>query len=149
MEVAKRAPGELLRRFVSRISEYLALRDGSSDGELPPVVMQYLTTFLAPSLGSDLKLREGRELRTIATTLDALIRGKSAEAADLLVQRFKAVELAATEGTWSMAEQVELVPEAWISSMSQEERDRVIRHERRSARSEQAVAQMRSDLHRP
>jgi len=146
--MAKRAPGELLRRFLGRIAEYLALREGGEASELPPVVMQYLTTFLAPSLGDDLTQRNGRELRTIATTLDALIRGKSAEAADLLVQRFKAVELASTEGTWAMAQQVALVPESRISSMSLEERDRVVRHEQRQAKSEQAVAQMRSDQRR-
>jgi len=93
-ELAKRVPGELLKIFLGRISEYLAVRTGEEADSLPPVVLQYLTTFLAPSLGPDLSLRNNRELRTLATTLDALVRGKTAEAADMLVQRFKAVELA-------------------------------------------------------
>ena len=139
-ELARRLPGALLQRFLSRITEYLAVRTGDEGEALPPVVMQYLTTFLAPSLGDDLSLRNGRELRTIATTLDALLRGRQAEAADLLVQRFKAVELAATEGTWAMSEQVELVPESRVSSMGTEERAHVARREQREAKSQQLVA---------
>ena len=58
----------------------------------------------------------------------------------MLVQRFKAVELAATEGTWAMSQQVELVPEARVSSMGTEERASVARREQRDARSQQLVA---------
>ena len=139
-ELARRLPGALLQRFLARISEYLAVRTGDEGDALPPVVMQYLTTFLAPSLGSDLSLRSGRELRTRATTLDALLRGRQAEAADVLVQRFKAVELAASENTWAMSQQVELVPESRVSSMGTEERAHVARREQREARSVQLVA---------
>ena len=51
--------------------------------------------------GSDEPFRSEREMRTLAESLDLVVAGRVVAAADL-VQRFRAVEMAALEdgGTW-------------------------------------------------
>ena len=69
-----------------------------------------------------------RELRTLAESLDALLGGNLGRAADLLMQRFKAVELACTdEGGWAAASHLELIPDAKASSSSFREREHAAR----------------------
>ena len=62
------------------------------------------TTF--PSLGG----RNQRELLTLAETLDRMASGDSSRAADVLSQRFKAIEMALHDGEWSRASHVEILP---------------------------------------
>ncbi|CAK0821056.1 unnamed protein product [Prorocentrum cordatum] len=51
-----------------------------------------------------------RELRTIAEGLDLLLRGRTAAVADILAQRFKAIQVAVGDGGWSAAKWLELIP---------------------------------------
>ena len=53
--------------------------------------MRYLTTVLLPAMGSQIGFRDERELRTLAESIDSLVRGKAATSADILVQRFKSI----------------------------------------------------------
>ena len=53
--------------------------------------------------------------------MDHLAQGRYAEAADMVTQRLKAVEMAATEGTWDRAKFLELVPADSGSMASREE----------------------------
>ena len=55
--------------------------------------------------------RSARELRTIAVALDHIDNGRLPQVADLLMQRFKALEQAAHDGHWGVAQQLELAPE--------------------------------------
>eukprot|EP00971_Amphidinium_carterae_P069620 1377830-Amphidinium_carterae.1 len=95
--------------------EYLSLRDGgvssSSVDPLAPIVTTYLTTALMPSMGESLGLRSSRELLTIARSVDSLLRGDTVGAVECLLQRFKAVELSALEGSWVNARHLEVIPE--------------------------------------
>ncbi len=52
-----------------------------------------------------------REMSTLSTVLDHLALGRVGQAADVITQRLKAVEVADKEGHWSRATFVELVPE--------------------------------------
>ena len=77
----------------------------------------YLTTALSPDRGTSLGVRSERELRTLATALDGLLQGRIAQVADLLRQRFRAVEASGVQG-WSAAANLELIPGGRVSSLS-------------------------------
>ena len=75
---------------------------------------QYVTYLLSVVHGAHppekLGQRNASELRTIAECLDALGRGDLPHLADMLAQRFKALELAAAEGNWDLARRLEITP---------------------------------------
>jgi hypothetical protein len=88
---------------------------------LEPIVLQYLTTVLEithPTMGA----RNNREFHTLSRAIDYLVDGKVAEAGDLLVQRFKAIEMSITDKSWAVAEHLELLPPAAVSSTTEPER---------------------------
>ena len=64
--------------------------------------------------------RTTAELRTVAESLDALGRGDLPHLADLLAQRFKALELSVSEGNWALASQLEVTPQGGgLASMAE------------------------------
>ena len=71
---------------------------------------------------SPLGQRNEREMRTLAQGLDNLAAGRLAEVGDVLMQRYKAVELAATEGNWDLAQRLEVIPDTRPAAVSHEER---------------------------
>eukprot|EP00971_Amphidinium_carterae_P341968 6481071-Amphidinium_carterae.1 len=75
-----------------------------------------------PSMGESLGLRSSRELLTIARAVDSMLRGDTVAAAECLLQRFKAVELSAQEGTWTNARHLEVIPEQKVAASSGAER---------------------------
>ena len=56
------------------------------------------------------------------------------QAADILCQRMKAVESAASEGSWVPARYIEIVPESDVSMMDEVGRAHVHRQQRADAR---------------
>ena len=108
------------------MSSYLggagAARLGSSGQSSEPegrrLVTTYLTTALLPSSGSSMNLRTQREMRTLAEALDAILAGDLAGAGDLLMQRFRALEMATVDGNWDMARHLELIPDTAVSSVT-------------------------------
>ena len=92
------------------------------------MVTSYLTAILQPTK-PDMGMRNSRELRTLAETIDKLLAGDIVGAADMLAQRFKAVELAATEGSWSIAKHLELIPEGGVTSLSARDREAATKKE--------------------
>jgi hypothetical protein len=100
--------------------------DYSSKGQdtLTADVTRYLTTVIQPSRGTSLSLRNERELRTLAESMDCLLRGQVGQAGDILMQRFKAVEAASgAEGSWALAARYELIPASQISAVPPQERE--------------------------
>ena len=99
---------------------FLRRQAGGGTVELKDVrrlVSTYLTTALHPSLGHTLPRRMERELRTVAEVLDCILNGRIPEAGDILMQRFRALETAATDGTWELAKHMELIPDTRVSSV--------------------------------
>ena len=92
-------------------------RQPQEANKLRSIVTQYLTTALGPSAKDRLGERDERELRTLAEGLDHLVAGRVAEASDILMQRFRAVELANQTGTWDLAQHLEVVPPSGVSSV--------------------------------
>jgi hypothetical protein len=98
------------------------------------VFTPYLNSILIPSLSSSPTLRNSRELATLAATLDLLVCGRPAEAADVLTQRFRALETATQEGTWQLAKHQEIISEGRVSSTRAKDREAAIELERREVK---------------
>ena len=138
-ETARAAPGTLLREALKKMRIYMAARAGSSskpppEQELEPVVVAYLTAILLPGVSSSISVRNARELQTLAAALDLLLAGSIAQAAGVLIQRFQSVELAVTEGSWSLGKHLELIPEPRVSSMPQKVKEKALRQEKEEAK---------------
>ena len=141
VRIAKRTPGRLLDEFMRKLMGYLAVRGEASEGaELPPVVTAYLTTVLLPSMTGETKLRMTGELRALAEAVDLFVKGKFAEGCGTLVQRFKCVELASSEG-WSVARRLGLTASATVSSVPQQERAAAVKRQASEQRTNWLAAQ--------
>ena len=134
-QVASRAPGQLLESCLHRMHEYLGDRQGTREAnEVAAIFTPYLSSVLLPTFGPDASVRNTNELQNLACALDHLMRGDVARACDVLAQRFKAVELAAQEGSWSIARHVQIAGDARVSTLTQREKEAAMTQERHEAR---------------
>jgi len=131
--LARRSPGALSRVFVQTLRTLVRGRGHSvqsserDEDAFEPLVTTYVTSLLLPT--HNVSKRNARELLTLAGVLDRLFLGELPEGCDILVQRFKAVETAAIEGTWVSAQHHELIPEMRLSTVSRKEQEEAIRKE--------------------
>ncbi len=95
---------------------------------LTPVFLRYYHLVVESSPQAP-GLRNLRELRTISEFLDHIIDGNVTAAADILVQRFKAMVLAASEGSWNMAQHLELLPPSRAEAAADMEKEIATREE--------------------
>ena len=117
------------------MSEYLSNRLGGNNvGELSPLLRNYLTTVQLPSLGQSLTPRNEAELRLLAEALDALLAGNVTLTADLLIQQFKAIEMAQIDKNWKLARHLQSVPTGRITSLPEGEMEELLRVEEREKR---------------
>ena len=63
---------------------------------------------------------------TLARAVDYILEGKLVEAAEMLMQRFKRLEMSATEGSSALVQHLELAPSAHVASVASRERDLAI-----------------------
>ena len=132
--VASENPGALLREGLVAMRKYLDPRVGVGGGatlatgetDLQPVAMSYFLQIVKALRGSTLGVRNERELQTLAQAIDMILAGRLAEAADCLIQRFKAVETASIDNNWSVASRLELLPPTAISAVSSREREAAV-----------------------
>ena len=125
VDKARRRPGGLLKAGLKLMAGFLGGSWGAGQAgegterleDVRRLVSTYLTTALHPSLGHTLPRRMERELRTVAEVLDCILNGRIPEAGDILMQRFRALETAATDGTWELAKHMELIPDTRVSSV--------------------------------
>ena len=120
--VHQKAPGRLAQMGLRKMNEWVAARGGAEVDEgvaLPPVAVNYLLTVWVPTRGEK-KVNVGvlRRMRTLATAIDHLAKGRTLRALDLLVQRMKAEEMAQEEAAWSNAQWLELLPRTEVSMTS-------------------------------
>ena len=88
----------------------------------PVVANSYLMMVLQPKYQATMGMRNLRELKTMATTLDHLARGESGKAADLLAQRIKAIEKSMVDGDqWTRAQFCELIEAESATLLNKEE----------------------------
>ena len=116
LEYSQDHPGRLSSRLLQRMQVLLA-RDGGAINPraamcdpAPAVSTSYLLTILIPEYKQKLGLRQIRELRTLCRTLDLIVEGADRQAADLVAQRIKAIELSLSEESWVRAQHLVLIP---------------------------------------
>ena len=141
LSVASRSEGTLMQNGVQLMSRALSVHQRGGDGlvtgetqaeNLQDVVTTYLTTAMIPgaaAAGQHMGIRTIREMRTLAESLDAIIRGEPAKAGDILMQRFRACETNVLEGDWSLAKHLELIPPHQISSVPMGMRQEMVREQ--------------------
>ena len=127
--LAKKHPGRLLRAGLGNMENYLGPlypsggdpRTVTKSGTQAVCTAYYLA--VRNSFKATQSLRNDKEMRTLALAIDALVRGQSLVAGDVLIQRFKAVEAASHDGHWRVASHLEIVPADTVSSVSAAERE--------------------------
>ena len=118
-------PWVLSARILQMMSDQLG-RDGRRRDwlpeECPPVATNYVHQILRPQFPS-MGARNRRELDTLGEIMDRLAVGEFGRAADLVTQRFKAVEMALHDGDWTRATHLELLadPKRLLTSRDEEE----------------------------
>ena len=132
-EVHRRQPGRLLVRGFETMRKHLDPKmvgggEKNDTGGLDGCATAY-TVNVVNNRGQQLSQRNERELRTLATGLDALAGGRLAELGDVMMQRYKAVEMASQENNWDVAQRLEVIPDARPSALSTEERHAAANHE--------------------
>jgi hypothetical protein len=110
--LAAEHPGRLFRTGQASMEEQLSPLDGADGSEeVPAVALKYLLTVFTPqnpvrTVGLDMF----RQLRTLAECMDLLVQGKTPQALDMLMQRFKACQMAIADKRWDAARWLELIP---------------------------------------
>ena len=112
--MATKKPGSVLRLLHEHVAAALnqaGVQDEdaglSSLAKKATTVSTYLQVLVKRDLGS--KVRDARELETLARCIDLLGGGQLAEVGDTLAGRFIAVEAAALQGSWHDAQYLEVL----------------------------------------
>ena len=109
--IAKRLPGYLARRSAKEALEALA-QDTGEELESFQVFVRYHRQVVASRGGARPLLRE---MLTLATLMDTLLKGDVLQSLDVIAQRLKSLELQGAEG--EVGRQLELIP-AEVSSLA-------------------------------
>jgi hypothetical protein len=106
--LARNKPGKLLLLAIKEMAALLATQTGEvSEVTLCPLFTKFYHLQMKSRLTS---ATQHREAQTLAKALDLLVRGEVLQSCDVLVQRSKALEVAATHGNWKAAAHMELLP---------------------------------------
>ena len=110
--VARSLPGALFSRGVEEITRFLGEREGATGedaADLPARTLAYLNSiFHGRHPPAEVGPRTCKEMRTLALAIDSLARGELPQVGDLLMQRFKALEMAVGDKSWAVASQLEV-----------------------------------------
>ena len=98
VRLAQSAPGSLLESGVKEVAKFLQAK-GGVDSEvadtLAPLMMTYFrSVWQGAHPASEVGLRNNAELEKLATVIDRLLEGNMAAVGDILMQRFRCVQLA-------------------------------------------------------
>ena len=118
-----------MRRYLPALAD-----DASRTTPATPIVFNYLTNVLIPRTGTALTARNDAELRVLAAAADALLVGDLVKALDLILQQFRAVELAQATGSWMGARHLIPVPTSEVTTLSVTDTERLYKQEQRDAK---------------
>ena len=140
--LAKEAPGSLLESGLAEVSKFLQARggvDSATASSLAPLMMTYFRSVWQGANPADkIGARNNAELELLAGVIDRLLEGDLAGVGDTLMQRFRAVQMAATHG-WRVASELELGSRADASLVTEEMREEALRSHSRHARVEEGI----------
>ena len=130
---ARRHPGLLFQTALEEMQRFLSTRGEAAGlvgtGEAGRFVTYLTTVFAARFPEKEIGRMQMREMRTLAEALDSLVAGYLSWTCDLLVQRFKALEVAATPRGYSMGEHHKLIPRDDVGLASDAEKTMVMRRQ--------------------
>ena len=111
-KIARETPGRLTTRTLTQYRAFVQETFGDApEDELSPIIVRYfLSVWLPQNPIRTIGEERYRELRTWAECIDMVLRGRSVEAADMMVQRFKSCLLAVRDGHTRAARWLELLP---------------------------------------
>lgn len=125
LEYSQNFPGRLAARLLTKMQTLLAREEGalnqSGRNQTPATATSYFITVVTPLYRDKMNVRAAREMRTIAKALDLVATGRHPEAADVLAQRYKALELQMADQTWARAQHLELIPPEGASLVEKDE----------------------------
>ena len=125
--VHQKYPGKIASLSLLRMRELVAMTLGrgtaeESENPLPAVATPYLIQVLFSRYpAGEVPIRTMRELRTVAAVIDLVVSNDPLRALDVLVQRFKALELAHEQQSWAQASQLELILSDQTSAVFRQE----------------------------
>ena len=142
-KVAQKKPGLLTEMSLKEMTRYLS---GNSEKGLDKEawsqqkVLAYLNQIvLTAHPVQKIGIRAHRELVTLATSLDYLLSSQNLQCLDVLMQRFKAVELSIQDGSWNLARHFELIPPSAAQLSREEERSLASKAEARRIKLAEAM----------
>ena len=142
-QLAAAAPGTLLEAGLDEVRKFLVARGGVDEqaaARLAPMMVTYLRTVWATShKAGEVSMRNSAELEVLAESMDALLSGNLEQLGDLLMQRFKAVQVAGTHG-WKLAGELDLSNKGDVTLVSPEEMAAAADARRRALKLEEAVS---------
>jgi hypothetical protein len=130
-----RLAGERYQEGLCQMGKY-GLRKSVGTEErcvIAPVATPFWMTIAKPSLKKELPFSVEREIMTLVKGLDLLSTGRLGELADVLMVRYQAVETSLGVG-WKVAQHLEQLPRAMISSVPEAVQDQIVREEARELR---------------
>ena len=138
LQTAHHHPGALTENFLRQLRQSLSLSGipshlSSDRSSYPNLTSSFLMTAFLPSHPA-FPVPAVREMQTLASALDFLVQGRLASATDVLSQRFRALEMSASEG-WQVARHLELLPTPGVSSIPSALRSTAVRQFRAEQRS--------------
>ena len=106
--VAENCPGALGARSLTSMRKALLESSGLEDHTniLSPTAMKYFRQELQRKTSGPV----GRELITLSSAVDLLLRGRVAQAVDVMLQRIKSVEATIAGSHWSVSQRLEIPP---------------------------------------
>ena len=143
---AVRHPGALFESACQAMLRFLSSRgeasqiEGSGEGRF---VNYLVTVFAARHPQIAVGVEQMREMRTLAEAMDSLAQGDIPRACDLLVQRFKSLELKASTGSSELGRCHELIPPEDVGLISEAERAAGLRRQLGRLKLAEAVAKAR------
>eukprot|EP00913_Durusdinium_trenchii_P019545 g18372.t2 len=117
---SKAGPGALAYHAIRQMRKQMLQVQGQEGLEMSPVGavgLQFYRQILRPKMTPVM----AREALNVSAALDALLSCQSAHAADVLVQRLKALESMASGSSWQMSQRFKIVPMDLGSLASQAE----------------------------
>ena len=145
--VAETAPGTLLDAGLTQVRRFLTARGGASESEadrLAPQMVTYLrSVWQGAHPPATVGPRVNNEMELLAQALDNLLRGELPELGDLLMQRFKALQVGITSG-WRLGDQLELVNDTGLSLAGSDELHEAVRSRLRAQRLEEGMTRAKA-----
>ena len=100
--------------------------EASADSLAPLMVTYFRSVWSAAHPASEIGQRNNNELEMLAIVIDKLLAGDMAGVGDMLMQRFRSVQLAAQYG-WKVAQELELTNNGDATLVPPEMREEALR----------------------